>query len=114
MTFVSRSGAIGIMVGLAILFPLRAEAQQDPALLTRGAEVYLETCGRCHNVRPASERTDREWVAIVLHMRARANLSKTQADAVLAFLQATNVAEAGQPVASRDSRSRPADERSVP
>ena len=70
-----------------------------PALIGQGAQVYSTTCARCHNARPGSERTDREWVAIVAHMRARANLSKTQAAGVLAFLQATNVPEAGIPMA---------------
>lgn len=87
-------------LGLALFVPTQAESQQDPALVARGAELYSTTCGRCHNVRSGAERTDREWVAIIAHMRARANLAKSQAAAVLAFLQATNVPEAGTPTAS--------------
>lgn len=77
----------------SVMFAEPAASQQDPALMAQGAQVYLSTCGRCHNARPASERTDREWMAIIAHMRARANLSRSNALAVLAFLTATNVPE---------------------
>lgn len=84
---------LALAAGLVLLAPAPAHAQVDPAVLGLGAQVYSDSCGRCHNARPASERTDKEWMAIVAHMRARANLSKTRADAVLAFLQATNAPE---------------------
>ena len=87
-------------VGLAVLAPSQAEAQQDPTLIGQGAQLYSTTCIRCHNARSGSERTDGEWVAIIAHMRARANMSKSQAAAVLAFLQATNIPEGGTPTAS--------------
>ncbi len=89
----NKMSAVALAMGLALLVPAPAESQQDPALIGQGAQVYADTCGRCHNARPGSERTDREWMAIVAHMRARANLSKSSAAAVLAFLQATNVPE---------------------
>lgn len=76
-----------------LALPVVAEGQQDPTLVADGAQVYSVTCGRCHNARPGAERTDREWVVIVAHMRARANLPRSKADAVLAFLQATNAPE---------------------
>lgn len=91
----STNKSIGWAVALALLLPTAAASQQDPMLVAQGAQVYSTTCARCHNARPAAERTDREWVAIVTHMRARANLTKSIADAVLAFLQATNAPEAG-------------------
>jgi hypothetical protein len=39
-------------------------------------------------------------MAIVAHMRARANFTKSQAAAVLAFLQATNLPETGAGMAA--------------
>ena len=90
----NKLSAFALAAGLTLLLPVQAESQGDPALIVQGAQVYSTTCARCHNARPGSERTDREWVAIVAHMRARANMSKSHAAAVLAFLQATNVAEA--------------------
>jgi len=75
--------------------------------MAEGAQVYAATCGRCHNPRAGTERTDAEWIPIVAHMRARANLTKRQAEAVLVFLQATNLPETvgqpgnGEPLAAR-------------
>lgn len=76
-----------------LLLPATAVAQQDPMAIVEGAQVYSNNCARCHNARASSERTDLEWVVIVMHMRARGNLTKGQAEAVLAFLQATNLPE---------------------
>jgi len=107
----STKKALTVAFAAAVLFaPALATAQQDPQMIALGAQVYSDTCGRCHNARSASERTDREWVTIVAHMRARANLSRTQAASVLAFLQATNVPEgamAPTPVPAGDVTPRP-------
>lgn len=75
----------------------QSPAGQNPAEVARGAELYGQICGRCHNLRAATERTDREWVTIMFHMRVRANLSRSQSDAILAFLQATNLPEGSPP-----------------
>lgn len=85
-------------VALTLLLPSQVKGQQgpgpqDPALIAQGFEAWLNTCQRCHVPRPSAERTDREWAVIVTHMRARANLPKSTAEAVLAYLQATNVPE---------------------
>ncbi len=69
--------------------PHGASAQNSDAV-AEGARVYGATCGRCHNPRSPLERTDRDWVTIVNHMRVRANLTGQQVKAVLAFLQAIN------------------------
>ena len=73
-----------------------------------GAQVYATTCARCHNARSGTERTDSEWGPIVAHMRARANMTKGQAEAVLAFLRATNIPEPGSSVAGGTSVPDPA------
>ena len=62
------------------------------ALVAHGAEVYGYSCGRCHNARAAVERTDREWEAVIDHMRVRANLTGGEARAVTAFMRALNLA----------------------
>lgn len=61
-----------------------------------GVQLWGRTCSRCHNTRPLNERTDREWATIVNHMRARANLTRSDARAILEFLQAANPSEAGR------------------
>lgn len=73
------------------LLPVLATAQQpDPDAMARGGQLFGETCARCHNPRPSAERGDRAWRTIIMHMRARANLTKADAEAILVFLQATN------------------------
>lgn len=80
-------------LALGMLLPAAAQAQQDPQLVGQGAQVYSNNCGRCHNARSSAERTDADWIPIVMHMRARANLTREEARAVLAYLQATNMPE---------------------
>ncbi len=84
--------AIGWMLALCVLLPSVAEGQ-DPMLMAEGAQVFATNCNRCHNARSATERTDAQWRPIVQHMRARANLTGRQAEAVLVFLRATNIPE---------------------
>lgn len=91
----SRARGAGILVLAASSFllpttPRPAAAQEDDPV-ARGAEVYGAMCGRCHNPRSPLERSDRDWVTIVNHMRVRANMTGEQVRNVLAFLQATNV-----------------------
>lgn len=85
-----------IVPGLAALvalsaLPAAADAQRpDSAAIGQGARDYGRICGRCHNPRSPLERTDRDWVTIINHMRVRGNLTGDQVQNVLAFLQATN------------------------
>lgn len=73
-----------ILVGLSPLVGGELQAQES------GAELWGRTCTRCHNGRAINERTDREWATIVNHMRARANMTRSDARTILEFLQATN------------------------
>ena len=106
-----------IVLGLLLLVPGTARAQQTvgasevgPSLVARGAQLYSYNCGRCHNMRPSSERDDGEWSVIVAHMRARGNLTRSEAEALLAFLQATNAdapSTVAIPTPSEESLARP-------
>lgn len=62
----------------------------DRAAFARGAKAWSENCGRCHNVRAASELNDEEWKVSVTHMRVRANIPGDVAKDIIVFLQATN------------------------
>lgn len=66
---------------------LAGSQKSDPG---RGARVYSENCGRCHNTRPVSQFNDRNWSTIVTHMRVVAGLPGQQARDVEAFLRASN------------------------
>ncbi len=67
-----------------------AAADQEASAVEQGARTYGAMCGRCHNPRSPLERSDRDWVVIINHMRVRANLTGKASRNVLAFLQATN------------------------
>lgn len=89
--------ATTILALLAILGTAGAvQAQQadttesTEALVQRGAAVYSRQCQRCHVPRSPGERGDRDWIIIMQHMQARANLTREQARAALAFLLASN------------------------
>lgn len=83
-----------ILLALAVtVIAPAALAAQNPAAVAEGARVWADNCTRCHNARPSQERTDGQWRTIVLHMRARANLTRADAELVTTFLQATNLPE---------------------
>ncbi len=78
------------LVGVMVTVGVSQAHAQDSTAIAEGSRVYGNTCGSCHNARSPLERTDRQWVTIVNHMRVRGNLTGRQARAVLAFLQASN------------------------
>jgi mono/diheme cytochrome c family protein len=85
------TAALSVGLTLLVASDNEARAQGDNGgSVAEGARVYGSMCGRCHNPRSPLERTDRSWVTIANHMRARGNLTGTEVRQVLAFLQATN------------------------
>ncbi len=94
MTYTIRVGSpagVGLAVLALLLWPAAGLSQQAAeSEVAAGAKVYGDMCGRCHRPRSPLERTDRDWVTIINHMRVRANLTGKQTRAVLQFLQATN------------------------
>lgn len=87
---------LNLTLGLAVALALLPDpgGAQNPAAVAEGAKLYGQNCMRCHSARSPTERNDREWVTIVNHMRARANMRKSEAQAMVAYLQATNTPEA--------------------
>lgn len=81
-----------VLTSTALLAPTATAAAQTvrAEAVAEGARVWSAQCTRCHTPRPSAERTDRQWQTIIAHMRARANLTRSDASAVAAFLQATN------------------------
>lgn len=67
-----------------------ATAKPDTAQFARGAQIWANTCGRCHNMRNPKELRDDQWRAAMAHMRVRAGLTGQEMRDVLVFLQASN------------------------
>lgn len=81
---------VSTVVTLAVLFGVQPLQAQEEITIGEGAQVYAATCSRCHNARSPSERSDREWGVIMLHMRTRGTLSGRETRAAMMFLQGTN------------------------
>src|SRR5207253_10222249 len=52
-----------------------------------GAELWAENCIRCHNIRSPSNYSPAQWEVVMMHMRARANLTREEHKKILAFLK---------------------------
>ncbi len=52
-----------------------------------GAEIYANTCARCHNAPEPRQRSPQSWQTIMAHMRVRGGLTADETAAVLAFLK---------------------------
>ena len=79
--------------GFLSVFSINAEHASDPSLVAEGAKLYSENCGRCHNARPASDYTKREWSVVMPHMREKAHMTGTESLAVEAFIASTLTAD---------------------
>ena len=79
---------------------------KDPAEIAEGERMWANNCTRCHNARSPMERNDREWATIVAHMRARANLTRTEARQVAVYLQTMNGVENTIGVSSEESETK--------
>ena len=104
----------GLALALALALAPSPMSAQDA--IADGARVWASNCTRCHNARPSQERTDAQWQTIVLHMRARANLTRADARLVTSFLQATNFPEhpVTVPVAAEREAEIPEDTAPIP
>ena len=58
------------------------------------AQIWAESCQRCHNARPAAFYTYGQWKVAMHHMRVRAALTAEEAEAVTAFFKASKRARA--------------------
>ncbi len=86
-----RGLALVLLTGLMVyaLTAMAAPAQKKGDA-RRGAKVWADNCGRCHNTRDARELRDDQWVSTAYHMRIRAGLTGQETRDVIAFLTATN------------------------
>ena len=77
----------GIVAATTAVGSAGAPVQEQVSAADEGARVWSGTCPRCHSRRQAPEFTAEQWPIIVNHMRTRADLTRSEAQAVAAFLQ---------------------------
>ena len=56
-----------------------------------GAQLWADTCMRCHSLRPPTQFSNNEWQIIVHHMRVRADLTGEEEREILSFIQSANM-----------------------
>jgi orotidine-5'-phosphate decarboxylase len=56
--------------------------------LTRGHEVYMSDCTRCHEAKMPSEVSGEDWHIVVPGMAWNASISEVDEEAVLAYILA--------------------------
>jgi hypothetical protein len=54
------------------------------------AELWSQTCNRCHNAWSPDQLSPTEWEVVMHHMRLRANLTGDEQKAILEFLQSAS------------------------
>ena len=83
-------------LALGVLLSMNTTVLADEATqvdIANGAQVWADTCMRCHNVRPPSDLTIRAWSFSMNHMRVRAGLTGQETRDILAFIRASKTEE---------------------
>lgn len=85
---------LGIATSLLIFGCQAASTGQSTAQGARlgkpGAQLWAESCNRCHNYRSPGSYSDAQWSVAMHHMRIRANLTAEEEKEILAFLKSSN------------------------
>ena len=79
-----------ILLGLSSTWAGEAptsEEQKKTALFIKGAKLWPNYCGNCHNPLGPSNRSPVDWDLIMMHMRSRANIPPDAAEAILEYLK---------------------------
>ena len=83
-----------VIIVLGAIFTLvvaSCSAEHSAAYNNRvGAQIWGETCIRCHNTPSPASYNDTDWETIGLHMKVRANLTEEQAKKVFEFIKSAN------------------------
>jgi hypothetical protein len=87
-----------LLVGVALLVggcgsagaPRADDATTRPAVARRGrTRMWAENCNRCHNARPASWYSPREWEVAMHHMQVRGYLTGEETRGITEFFRAS-------------------------
>lgn len=84
-----RLSVVSVAAVLLLLAPI-AWAETSQPEVARGAKLYSDNCGRCHNPRSPRDLDDRYWPIAVQHMRVIGGIPGDQARAIADFLMASN------------------------
>jgi hypothetical protein len=68
---------------------LASAGQPDTPISKGRAQLWAENCPRCHNARPATFYTLREWDVAMHHMRVRCSLTAEEHRKIMEFFKAS-------------------------
>ena len=80
---------LSIILSLAMLSITRCKPTRAISAKT-GTQLWAENCVRCHYAPSAVDFNDHEWDVIGMHMRIRAQITKTEGEKIIEFLKSTN------------------------
>ncbi|WP_339869670.1 cytochrome c [uncultured Algoriphagus sp.] len=78
----------GLFIALVILQVRCATPQY--VIEKSGAQLWGESCVRCHNTASPSTFSDVQWDVAVKHMEFRAQLTREEAEKIVEFLKSAN------------------------
>lgn len=67
-----------------------ADGSEEFKIEKSGAQLWGETCNRCHIAPSPADYNDTDWETISLHMRVRANLTEHDSKKIEEFLKSAN------------------------
>lgn len=81
-----------ITTGLFIALVILQVRCATPQYVTEksGAQLWGESCVRCHNIASPSTFSDVQWDVAVKHMEFRAQLTREEAEKIVEFLKSAN------------------------
>lgn len=89
-TFTIKQFFLFIITAFALATPVYAADYPVPGNFQRGAKVWVDNCGRCHNIRGSKELRDDQWISTMFHMRIRGGLTGQETRDVLTFMLGSN------------------------
>ncbi len=89
-TFIIKQSFLFIITAFALSTSVYAADYPAPGNFQRGAKIWVDNCGRCHNIRGAKELRDDQWISTMFHMRIRGGLTGQETRDVLTFMLGSN------------------------
>jgi len=68
-------------------------ANENTGNAENGAQLWADTCIRCHNLRTPSSLSKSNWSTSMQHMRVRAGLTGQETRDILAFILASKTSK---------------------
>jgi nitrate/TMAO reductase-like tetraheme cytochrome c subunit len=94
LQLLSAAGAASLLMLIGCQSTSQPKPQAEkPALLSADqkpkgrAELWSQTCNRCHNARSPDSYNAHEWAVVMTHMRVRGYLTGEEQRAIQEFLQ---------------------------